>query len=128
MKYMARSSLQSNTVHWKRELQGLKRSQVSSIKCSKSFKTGNLKGRLELLGKNDLSLRGPQTQPADLGKEVLSHPVTVKMKMKVKSERTQGAEFLFFTQFIQDLGQQATDLFIINESHSRGVQSNFFPK
>lgn len=59
MKHMATSSLQNNTMHWKRELQGLKRSQISSIKCSKSFKIGNLKGELELLGENDLLLCGP---------------------------------------------------------------------
>lgn len=41
-------------------------------------------------------------QPADLGKEELSQTLTGKMK--VKSKRTQGAEFLFFTHFSTRLG------------------------
>lgn len=56
MKYIARSSLKSNSMHWKTELQGLEQSQVSSTDSSKSFKRRCLKGGLGLLEGNDLSL------------------------------------------------------------------------
>lgn len=64
MKYIARSHLKSNAVS-KAELQGPKQSEDSSMKSSKSFKGGSLKGELELMGENDLSLHGPQTRAAD---------------------------------------------------------------
>jgi len=100
IKCIARSHLKSNTVS-KTELQGPKQSEDSSIKSSKSFKKGSLKG--DGTDGRKWSVTTWASDKSRWFKEVLSHPVTAEMKMKIKSKRTQGAEFLFFTLFCTTL-------------------------